>query len=366
MSRFLMVDIGAGTMDVLYYDSSADLQYKAVVKSPVRLLAEEAQALSGDLLVSGCEMGGGEVSAVLKSRAREGDVAMTASAAQTVHHDPERVRSCGIRIVPDDAALDPAAFAGYGRLNLCDVDPRRIREIVEGLGVEFAFDYVAVCGQDHGAAPKGVSHLDYRHNLFTRRLDASPYPHGLLYGRGEIPLSMNRLRAMADSAALLPCKEVYVMDSGMAAIIGAGLDPRAVDGDRLVVLDVATSHTVGAAMVDGEIYGFFEYHTRDVTCERLDELIPAMVSGRLSHDAILAGGGHGAYVRKQFGFENIDMIIATGPKRRLLSGSKLPMTLGAPMGDNMMTGTAGLLAALCKRKQLDMNHLFRSISQRVL
>ncbi len=32
--RFLMVDIGAGTMDVLWYDTEADLHYKAVVKSP--------------------------------------------------------------------------------------------------------------------------------------------------------------------------------------------------------------------------------------------------------------------------------------------------------------------------------------------
>ena len=358
MSRFLMVDIGAGTMDVLYYDAGVDLQYKAVVKSPVRLLAEEARALPGDLLVTGCEMGGGDVSAALKERAGDADVVMTASAAQTVHHDPDRVRADGIRIIPDAAAMDVEAFSGYSRLNLCDVDARRIREIVEGLGVEFAFDVVAVCGQDHGAAPKGVSHLDYRHNLFTQRLAASPYPHTLLYGSGEIPPTMNRLRAMADSAARLPCKEVYVMDSGMAAILGATMDPRAAGGNRLVVLDVATSHTVGAAVKNGEIYGFFEYHTRDVSCERLDELIPAMTDGRLSHDAILAEGGHGAYLRKSFGFKNTDMIIATGPKRHLARDSRLSMTLGAPLGDNMMTGTAGLLTAVCQRKQILLDRLF--------
>lgn len=35
MSKFLMLDIGAGTMDVLYYDIDSGLHYKAVVKSPV-------------------------------------------------------------------------------------------------------------------------------------------------------------------------------------------------------------------------------------------------------------------------------------------------------------------------------------------
>ena len=69
MSRFLMVDIGAGTMDVLWYDTEAELHYKAVVKSPVRHLAEKAAELSGNLLISGTEMGGGPITAVLKKRA---------------------------------------------------------------------------------------------------------------------------------------------------------------------------------------------------------------------------------------------------------------------------------------------------------
>ena len=59
MSRFLMVDIGAGTMDVLWYDTETKLHYKAAVKSPVRYIAEKAAELTGRLLVTGTEMGGG-------------------------------------------------------------------------------------------------------------------------------------------------------------------------------------------------------------------------------------------------------------------------------------------------------------------
>jgi len=36
----------------------------------------------------------------------------------------------------------------------------------------------------------------------------------------------------------------------------------------------------------------------------------------------------------------------------LIAGSKLPMVFGAPLGDNMMTGTVGLLEALRRRKGL--------------
>ena len=61
MSRFLLLDIGAGTMDVLFYDDVSRKHFKAVVKSPVRTVAEKAAGLSGNLLVTGTEMGGEEV-----------------------------------------------------------------------------------------------------------------------------------------------------------------------------------------------------------------------------------------------------------------------------------------------------------------
>ena len=78
MSRFLMVDIGAGTMDVLWYDTESELHYKAVVQSPVRHLAEKAAKLSGNLLISGTEMGGGPITTILKERAKNAQVLMSA------------------------------------------------------------------------------------------------------------------------------------------------------------------------------------------------------------------------------------------------------------------------------------------------
>jgi hypothetical protein len=52
------------------------------------------------------------------------------------------------------------------------------------------------------------------------------------------------------------------------------------------------------------------------------------------------------------GFNAIETIIATGPKRKLVASSRLPIQFGAPWGDNMMTGTVGLLEALRRRKNL--------------
>ena len=124
----------------------------------------------------------------------------------------------------------------------------------------------------------------------------------------------------------------------MAAILGGTLDPVAAQKDKIIVLDIATSHTVGAAFENGELAGFFEYHTKDISLEILEKL--------------LADLANGSYTRKSFGFDNLELILSTGPKRKLAEGSSLEITPGAPIGDNMMTGTAGVLEAIRKKKGL--------------
>jgi len=73
----------------------------------------------------------------------------------------------------------------------------------------------------------------------------------------------------------------------------------------------------------------------------------------LDHRKILEEGGHGAYIRKPIGFQAVEEIVATGPKRRLVLDIKLPIRYGAPWGDNMMTGTVGLPEAIRRHKSLD-------------
>ena len=45
--------------------------------------------------------------------------------------------------------------------------------------------------------------------------------------------------------------------------------------------------------------------------------------------------------------------MSTGPKRALAYGSRLNIMLGAPLGDNVMTGTAGALEAMGREKGID-------------
>ena len=353
MSKFLMIDIGAGTMDILHYDTEADLHYKAVVKSPVRTLAEKAGRLTGNLLVLGDEMGGGPITQLLLKRAKEAEVVMSISAAATLNHDLEKVQSWGIQLAEDGRIEDLRRSKNYTVITLGDLEVGRLEQIVKSFGVPYAFDAVAICAQDHGIPPPGVSHLDFRHNLFQASLADDPYPHRLLFRSDHVPDTMNRLRSIAKNAAALPAAEIYVMDSGMAAILGASMDSLALGKECVLVLDIATSHTVGAAMLGEELAGFFEYHTQDVTLKRLETLLRDLADGKISHRQILAEGGHGAFLRRSVGFDAVEAIIATGPRRKLVAESDLPFQYGAPWGDNMMTGTVGLLEALRRRKGLE-------------
>jgi uncharacterized protein (DUF1786 family) len=84
----------------------------------------------------------------------------------------------------------------------------------------------------------------------------------------------------------------------------------------------------------------------------LESLLVELADGKLEHKQILEEGGHGVYMRQAFGFQNVDVIVATGPKRSLVKNSRLPIVMGAPLGDNMMTGAVGLLEAIRRRKGL--------------
>jgi uncharacterized protein (DUF1786 family) len=278
---------------------------------------------------------------------------MSHAASATLNHDVVKVKSWGIKVVEDEEADQLRENPDYSVITLSDLEPNRIEQIIKSFGVPYEFDAVAVCAQDHGVPGPGVGHLDFRHNMFAASLTETPYPHTLLYASDKVPLAMNRLTSIASATGQLPADEVYVMDSGMAAILGASLDGNCRQKKLFLVLDIATSHTVGAAINSEKLAGFFEYHTQDITLERLEGLLRDLADGNLSHEQILSEGGHGAFLRQAIDFSAVETIVATGPKRTLLAQSKLPIVFGAPWGDNMMTGTVGLLEALRRRKGLE-------------
>ena len=352
MKPILTIDIGAGTTDILVVDPDCGEHYKAVTVSPVRRISRAISAGQGDVLITGTIMGGGAVSKAVIKRALSATVYMTPEAAGTINDDLDRVRKKGIRIVSADEAK--ALAENITNIEFSDIFIDRTKVLLQEMGVGWNFSFVAGAVQDHGICPEGVSPLDFRHRIMKERIAARPQPESLFFDYEEIPTYLARMKTTAGLLSNIPCDKLYMMDTGMAAIVGAALDPQAVSSKRCIVSDIGNSHTLAAVLEEGLLGGFFEYHTESMTSGKMEALLVRLGNGDLRHREVLAEGGHGAYIRTAPGFDRIEKIVVTGPRRReIMAGVSLPYLEGAPMGDNMMTGTAGLLACIARKEGLE-------------
>ena len=356
MTRFLAIDVGAGTLDAMVFDTRSGDQFKCVVKSPTRKLAEKIMACQNDsIIITGRQMGGGPVAQAIREKARESQIIMSRHASETIHHRLERVLDLGVLVVPQHIARKQARGREPSRFRSGDIIATDILNMMAWMGIEPIVDFLGIGVQDHGTPRKQISSLDFRHQIFKEIIDQTPRASAFLFESKEIPPSLRRMRAAAMDAKRIPSDKIYLMDTGMAAILGASSDPMARGRECIIVLDIATSHTLGALLFGEEIGGFFEYHTHALTPEKLRSLIVDLAEGRLSHEAVIVEGGHGAYVRKAAGFNRVELILATGPKRGMLEDMGMDhIVLGAPFGDNMMTGTAGLIIAMAEREGVSL------------
>lgn len=353
MKPILTIDIGAGTTDILAFDPDRGEHYKAVAVSPIRKLSRALMTGRGDLLITGTVMGGGAVSKAVIERARMSTVFITEEAAQTINNDLDRVRCYGIRIVTEEAAAALRGRSDLNHIEFGDVSLVGFKLLLQELGVGWDFSYVAGAVQDHGVCPAGVTSLDFRHQVMRERLQANPWPEHFLFSYDEIPAYLTRMHGTAAVLAAVPADKLFMMDTGMAAIVGASLDPQVSSCKHYIVADIGNSHTLAAVITDGMVGGFFEYHTSAITPQRMEELMVKLGNGELDHREVVAEGGHGAYIRSVPGFNRIEKIVATGPRRQEIIGElSYRVEEGAPLGDNMMTGTAGLLECIMRKEDL--------------
>ena len=86
---------------------------------------------------------------------------------------------------------------------------------------------------------------------------------------------------------------------------------------------------------------------RDVTKKRAshDEYIVKLGDGTLTFEEIFDDGGHGCFINDAPGFDEVELVAVTGPKRNIARDSKMDIYFAAPHGDMMMTGCFGLVEA---------------------
>ncbi|OPY19610.1 MAG: hypothetical protein A4E26_02297 [Methanobacterium sp. PtaU1.Bin097] len=335
--RILTLDVGAGTQDVMLYDSEQPVEnsYKMVLPSPTRIFAEKIRKHHNDLFLSGETMGGGSINKAIKNHLEKGyRVLMTENAARTVRDDLNRVKWLGIEIIPS-GEMHPE----ISQIELKDVDLEAIREAFDIFGVELEFDYIAVAVQDHGYS-EGMGDRNFRFSKIKEKLE-SPQPPEVFAYSNTAPDYFTRMNGVLRT---LKGYNVVIMDSKFASICGATCDEYVKDLDSFIALDVGNGHTLAASFKDGKIMGVFEHHTGMLTPDKITRFCRELAQGTLSHEQIHEDGGHGAWVAEPIG--DFQCLVATGPKRGILKETSFKVHNAAPAGDVMMAGPSGLVKAV--------------------
>ncbi len=353
--RILALDIGAGTTDILLYDSSKTIEncVKLVLPSasPVQAArVRELTALGKDIFIEGFTIGGGSFSRALQGHLKAGlQVYMTELAAYSVRNNLEDVAARGIAITESP----PAGFEGATLLS-DELDLEPLRALLASTGENLdTLDAAAVAVQDHGTYPSGASNRKTRLAHMQEALKVQPTPLSLAYYQQEIPLQFPRMR----SAALrlgeqLGPDRVLVMDTSPAAVYGCFADPHveAHTAGNLLLINAGNGHTMASIVVGGRVVALFEHHTKYIESPVFPDYLRAFCNGVARDDDPYMEAGHGLfYLSEPPGMDAIELIAATGPNRGLLARTTLDVYFPTPGGDMMMTGPMGLVRAVLGR-----------------
>ena len=351
--QILTVDIGTGTQDIFLYDSRLDIEngFKLVLPSPTMIIhrrLKEATRRGQAVLLTGVIMGGGPSAWAAEAHARLGlPVYATPDAARSFNDDLEKVAATGIQIVSEDeAARLPADVL---RIELRDFDFPAIAGAFAHFGVSLdELQAVAAAVFDHGDAPSEISDRQFRFDYLDERIRRHNRLSAFAFRAEEVPASMTRLQAVAQSARIqggrLAELPLVVMDTAPAAVLGASFDPQVSARQRQLIANIGNFHTLAFRLGPGGIEGVFEHHTGLLDRPKLEGLLRSLANGSLQHSDVFGDHGHGALVYNPAPLDPIGVVV-TGPRRSLLRGSALNPYFAVPFGDMMIAGCFGLLSA---------------------
>ncbi|MGH2531818.1 MAG: DUF1786 domain-containing protein [Thermomicrobiales bacterium] len=347
--RILAIDVGAGTQDILLYDSARTPEncIKLVLPSQTQVVAgriRRVTAAGRPLHLAGRLMGGGASSGAVADHLAAGlTVTATADAARTLHNDPARVEQMGV-------CIRERAPPGAVVVDLMDVDRAGLAAALAPFGVELP-ELVAVAVQDHGYRP-GSGNNAVRFEYLQGLLDDGGDLSRMAYR--EPPTGMTRMQAVAEA---IP--GAYLMDTGAAAVLGALGDPviaRAAWADGAILVNVGNMHTFATLVKGGRLYGFFEHHTGGITAGIIEDLVERLRAGAIDNETFMRDfDGHGAAIDPAYQREGPFRFVAvTGPNRAL--ARPLGYHEAAPHGDMMLTGSFGLVEAVLMALARDEAH----------
>ncbi len=335
LQKILAIDIGAGTQDVLLYNSELTPEncISLILPTPSRNFSRLIEKCKEDIFIDGDPIGGGAIPSLLKSHIKKGyRVIMSEDAAYTLRNNINEVRQYGIQI-------NSSGLNDFKGTKLCfhEIDIPLLKEFLANYGEDLDIGLVAIAVQDHGTQPEGTSNREFRFKMIEERLRKDNRPESFVYTYDEIPACFKRMQAVARTAKMQSGCEVLVMDTSFAAILGC-LE----ESQSSLFVNVGNSHTLAAMISEGKIEGVMEHHTSCLNTEKLDELIMKFMRAEITSQEILDDGGHGAVILNSK-FDDKKEIIVTGPNRGMLKNSRLNVRFAAPHGNMMLTGPYGLV-----------------------
>jgi uncharacterized protein (DUF1786 family) len=334
--RILAIDIGAGTQDILLFDSEKKIEnsISLVLPTPSTIFAERLGRIEGDVYISGDTIGGGSLAGAIVRHLRKGyRVVMEEQAAYSIRNDLDQVRSMGIE-VGRKPGPDP-----FEELEIREIDLQPLEDFLSRFGEDLRVDVMAIAVQDHGVSPKGVSDRVFRFDHMEAMLRRDNRPETFHYGEDSIPPHFLRMRSAVRAARRKASAPVLVMDTSLSAILGCADE---VSGPSLIV-NAGNGHTIAALLLDGRVEGLYEHHTHALTSRKLEEDLKLFLRGELSRKKVYDENGHGVITLTPFRGEIT--VVVTGPNRDLLKGTSLKLVYGAPGGNTMMSGPMGLIRA---------------------
>lgn len=334
--RILAIDVGAGTQDILLYESDKTIEncVKMVLPSRTTIVAgriRQATSRGEDVFLTGNLMGGGPCVSALKRHLRAGlAVYATPLAAKTIRDNPREVGALGVQIV-EEAPTEALT------IRTADIDLSTLGRTLALFDVELPQRY-AIAVQDHGETLEG-SQRRFRFQQWKRFVEQGGHIVELAYV--EVPAHLTRMKAVQTDAP-----GAMLMDTGSAAIWGALCDEKVAvhQEDGLIIINVGNQHTIGVLLRGETVWGLFEHHTVLMDPDKLAAYVDSLRGGSLTNDEVYGDNGHGAYVHPDYpGDRNFRFVAVTGPNRGMAAG--LGYYMAVPYGDMMMTGAFGLVAA---------------------
>jgi uncharacterized protein (DUF1786 family) len=334
--RILAIDIGAGTQDILLFDSKKKIEncISLVLPTPSKFLAEKLKTIEGDVYLSGDAIGGGSLIRAILSHLQKGyRVVMEESAAYSIRNDLDEVKSMGIEV-----GKNPGTDQ-FRQLEIREVDLPLLENFLSNFGEDLKVDVLAIAVQDHGVAPKGVSDRAFRFEKMEAMLRKDNRPETFHFTEDSIPSYYLRMRSAAKAVRRTSSSPILVMDTSFSAILGCMEEAT---GPSLVV-NVGNGHTIAALLVEGKIEGLYEHHTHELTREKIEHDLKLFIRGELNGRKVFEENGHGAITLKPY--KGDVSVFVTGPNRDLFKGTGLKFVYVAPGGNTMMTGPMGLVKA---------------------